>query len=92
MNNRQFIDLFKEVHGLAYDLDLAHLFGLSKGQLSDWVSERRPIPMPLKFRMLQLIDFPHTSEFAPMFVDAAEHAALVRKDREAIADLKATRR
>jgi hypothetical protein len=92
MNNRQLIDRLKEAHGLIYDLDLTHVFGLSKQQLSDWVNEKRPVPTPLKFRMLQLIDFPHTAEFAPIFVDAAEHAALVRKDRKAIADLKATRR
>ena len=92
MNNRQLIDCFKKKHGLRFDLDLAFLFDVKPPHISAWVNEKRPIPLALKFRLLQLIDFPHTTEFAPMFVDAAEHAALIRKDRKAIADLKATRR
>ena len=47
--------------------------------------------LPAKFRLLQLIDFPHTAEFAPLFVDPTELAAIVLQDRRAIADLKETR-
>lgn len=89
MNSRQLIDRFKQVHGLQFDQDLAFIFGVKPPHISAWVNEKRPIPVSLKFRMLQLIDFPMTSEFAPLFVDPAEHAALVLRDRKAICDLKA---
>lgn len=92
MNNRQLIDTFKHAHGLQFDLDLVSIFGLSKQQLSDWVNDKRPIPMPVKFRLLHLIDYPQAAELAALFVDPTEHAAHVLQDRKAIADLKAVQR
>lgn len=89
MKNRELIDRFKQAHGLAYDLDLAFVFGLSKQQLSDWVNDKRPIPMPVKFRLLSLIGYPNADEFAALFVDSKEHADAVKKDRRAIANVKA---
>jgi hypothetical protein len=58
VNNRRLIDLFKQAHGLQFDQDMASIFHLSKQQLSDWVNDRRPIPTPVKFRLLHLIDYP----------------------------------
>ncbi len=92
MNNRELIDAFKAKYQLSHDLDVAVVLEVARPVICDWTSVRRPMPVPKKFRLLQLIDFPHTAEFAPMFVDPAEHEALLRKDRKAIADLKATRR
>lgn len=92
MNNRQLIDRFKHAHGLQLDLDLAAIFGLSKQQLSDWVTDKRPIPMSVKFRLLHLIDYPHAGEFAALFVDPTEHEKSVLQDRIAIAELKARHR
>lgn len=92
MNNRQLIDRFKKVHDLQFDLDLVFVFGVKSPHISAWVNEKRPIPALLKFRILQLIDFPHTAEFAPLFVDPTELAALVLRDRNAITELKALQR
>lgn len=92
MNNRRLIDRFKQAHGLQFDQDMASIFHLSKQQLSDWVNDRRPIPTPVKFRLLHLIDYPRAAEFAALFVDATEHERSVRQDRKAIAELKATHR
>lgn len=89
MNNRQLIDRFKQVHGLQFDLDLAFVFEVKPPHISAWTSGKRPMPALLKFRILQLIDFPHTADFAPLFVDSRELAALVLRDRNAIAELKA---
>ena len=91
MNNRQLIDAFKAKYHLSHDLDVAVVLGVARPSISDWISGKRPMPVPAKFRLLQLIDFPHTAEFAPLFVDPTELAVMVHQDRRAIDDLKETR-
>lgn len=90
MNNRQLIDAFKAKYHLKHDLAVAVVLDVARPSISDWTSGKRPMPVPTKFRLLQLIDFPHTAEFAPLFVDSTGLAAMVLRDRRAIADLKAT--
>jgi plasmid maintenance system antidote protein VapI len=88
MNNRQLIDAFKAKFQLLHDLDVAEVLEVARPVISDWISGRRPMPVPKKFRLLQLIEFPNTAQFAPLFVDPTELAQMVLQDRKAIARLK----
>ena len=88
MKNRELIALFKNAKGLESDVEVAHVLDQSQSIVPGWNTERRPIPINIKFRLLDHIQFAENIKaIATCFVDLNEHEALMQEDLDRIEDL-----
>jgi len=90
MDNAELIDSFKSKFGFQHDTDVAFVLQVPKWQLGDWKAERKPMPVPVKFRLLDHIHdetrFPEVILYASMFVDMNEHENAMQEEKARIAD------
>ncbi len=89
MQNKELIEKFKNKYGLPSNEATAASLGIAASHLSAYVNDKRPMPISMKFRLLQHIDFAHNIEkIAACFVDIQEHFSMMSADLNRIEELK----
>ena len=92
MKNKELIDLIKSRFELQTDTQLAYVIGVAPTIVASWKMERSPIPVYIKFRLLDhlecSVDVPKIASF---FVDLNAHKAMMQLDLDRVDDLKKKR-
>lgn len=89
MNHKELISKFKALFKIATDADLAHVLGEKPYIVSGWKTERRPIPVGVKLRLLDHIKFsPDIKRLAAVFVESEEHEVQLLQDLDRLEELK----
>ena len=89
MQNKELIEKFKNQYGLPSNEAAAASLGIAASHLSAYVNDKRPMPIAMKFRLLQHIGFASNVErIAACFVDIEEHFSLMSADLNRIEELK----
>jgi hypothetical protein len=90
MNNQTLLDSFKEKFDLKTDADLCRVFEMTRPQLADWRSGHRPIPILIKWRLIDHLEL-GGMHLLPLFVDPEQHALDMAADLKRVQELKAAR-
>lgn len=89
MKNLELIDQVKVKLSLETDSDLAYVLGEKPYIVSGWKTNRRPIPVGVKFRMLDHVAFStEIKKLAAVFVDAKEHEVQLTQDLDRLEELR----
>ena len=89
MKNAELLDLVKSKLEIATDRELAALLGIAPSHLSAYVNDKRPMPTPMKFRLLDHVGFSsETRRFAACFVDINEHQIGMQEDLDRLEELR----
>lgn len=82
MDNRKLIDLLKTETGLPSDKAVAEALDQAQPTVSGWVSNKRPMPAEIKFRILDHVNYsPELRKIAACFVDLESHERAMEADR-----------
>lgn len=85
MKNQELIEKYKEKYGMPSNEAAAATLGIAASHLSAYVNDKRPMPIAMKFRLLQHIGFAGNIEkVAACFVDIEEHFSLMSADQNRI--------
>lgn len=88
MNNKLLIDKFKEIKRLTSDRQVAEALEIDAGFLSSLKNEKCPMPIGLKFRLLDHINFStETQKFANQFIDPDEHSVCIQQDNDRVENI-----
>ena len=89
MNNKELIYLFKEKFKIKTTEEVGFILNQAATNVSAWQNEKKPMPISIKFRLLEHIDFsPETKKFASLFVDIDEQDVLMVQDHDRLEELK----
>lgn len=89
MKNASLIEEVKLRLSLSTDADLAYVLGEKPHIVSGWKTERRPIPVGVKLRLLDHIKFsPDIKKLAAVFVEIEEHEVQLVQDHDRLEELK----
>lgn len=89
MKHKEIILQFKKNYDLSSDAEVAHVLGIHKTDLSAYVNDKRNMPVPLKWRLLDHIQFsPEVKKIAAIFVDLEEHQVQMTQDLDRLEELK----
>lgn len=82
MKNSELLDAFKRKFGLETDADVAYVFDVTRPQIVDWRTEHRPIPMAIKWRLLDHLGYAGVRDTVLYFLPEEQHKALKKLDSE----------
>lgn len=89
---RSLVDAFKRKFGLVSDGEAAKVLGVPGPHLSGYVTGSRPMPMGLKFRLLEHTGFSsETGRFAELFMGANEFKVAVQDDLDRLDEIRQSR-
>ncbi|OYU30721.1 MAG: hypothetical protein CFE39_11960 [Comamonadaceae bacterium PBBC2] len=89
MKNVFLIEEVKLKFSLSTDADLAYVLGEKPYIVSGWKTERRPIPVGVKLRLLDHIKFsPDIKKLAAVFVESKEYEVQLLQDLDRLEELK----
>jgi hypothetical protein len=89
MKNVFLIEEVKLKLSLPTDADLAYVLGEKPYIVSGWKTERRPIPVGIKMRLLDHIKFsPDIKKLAAVFVESEEYEVQLLQDLDRLEELK----
>lgn len=75
MTNKELIDQFKAVHNVKTNKEVLEILGMraKSAQVTDWRNGHRPMPLSIKFQLLEHISHPYSREFALLFLDPGKY-------------------
>jgi hypothetical protein len=92
MNNKELLLFFKDKFQIKTTEELGFILGQAATNVSAWQHNKKPMPMNIKFRLLEHINFStETGRFAEVFVGKEEHQVLMQQDLDRIEDVQKRR-
>ncbi len=89
MKNTELIEKIKHKFSLQTDSDLAAVLGEKPHIVSGWKTNRRPIPLPIKLRILEHIEFStEIRRLAAVLVDDEEQRVQITQDLDRLEEVK----
>ncbi|PUE08038.1 hypothetical protein B9Z33_13985 [Limnohabitans sp. T6-20] len=89
MKHKELFSQFKALYELASDAEAAYVLGVQKTALSAYINEKKPIPVPLKFRLLEHVHFsPEIRKVAAAFLNEDEHVVQLTQDLDRLEELR----
>ena len=89
MKTEELIAMFKNKHLLKTNEEVAYVLKMDAGNLSSITKGKKPMPVPIKFRLLDHIEFtPDIKKVAACFTDITEHNVLMQEDEDRAEEVK----
>lgn len=82
MTNAELIDAFKRKFNLDSETDVAVILDVSTSVLGQWRTSHRPMPVSVKFRLLDHLGYAWARDALAFFVPEDVHATLIADDME----------
>jgi hypothetical protein len=92
MTSNELLDAFKTKFGIETDADLAYVFDVTRPQVADWRAGHRPIPMLIKWRLLDHLGYAWVRDAVLHFVAEDEHRVFKQRDSERMLERAAARK